>query len=99
MIGVIKLDFIYEKNRIYVKNESGLVIAEVTFPDVNAHTVNIDHTFVDDSLRGQGIAEKLLEAAASTLRQQNRNAYPTCSYAVKWFEKHPEYYDVRTNKP
>nr|WP_319488456.1 GNAT family N-acetyltransferase [uncultured Caproiciproducens sp.] len=93
------MEFIYEQNRIYVKNESGLVIAEVTFPDIDAQTVNIDHTFVDDSLRGQGIAGKLLEAAASTLRQQNRKACLTCSYAVKWFEKHPEYCDLRTNKP
>lgn len=96
MSGGIPLEFIYEKNRIYAKNESGIVVAEVTFPDVDEQNVNINHTFVDDSLRGQGIAGKLMEAAASTLRQQNRKACLTCSYAIKWFENHPEYCDLRT---
>lgn len=90
------MKFIYEKNRIYAKNESDIVVAEVTFPDIDEQTVNINHTFVDDSLRGQGIAGKLMETVASTLRQQNRKADLTCSYAIKWFENHPEYCDLRT---
>ncbi|WP_312694036.1 GNAT family N-acetyltransferase [Caproiciproducens sp.] len=90
------MEFIYEKNRIYAKNESGMVVAEVTFPAVDEQTVNINHTFVDESLQGQGIAGKLMEAAASTLRQQKRKACLTCPYAVKWFENHPKYRDLRT---
>ncbi len=87
-----------ERNRIFAENESGSIVAEVTFPDIDEQTVNIDHTFVDDSLRGQGIAGKLMEATAALLRQQNRKARLTCSYAVKWFDNHPEYYDIRINK-
>ncbi|MBW7573297.1 N-acetyltransferase [Caproiciproducens sp. AGMB10547] len=94
----MKLELIYEKNRIYAENESHQVIAEVTFPDMDEQTVNIDHTFVDDSLRGQGVAGKLMEASASLLREQKRKAVLTCSYAVKWFDSHPEYCDIRTNK-
>lgn len=93
------MNFINETNRIYAKDESGKVIAEVTFPNISDQTVDINHTFVDDSLRGQGVAGDLLEAAASMLRQQHKKAYPTCSYAVKWFEKHIEYADIYTDKP
>ena len=38
-----------------------------------------------------GYAGKLMETLAKDLEQRNLKAVPTCSYAVKWFEKHPEY--------
>ena len=88
------MDFIYEKNRIMLPGDNGAILAEVSVPDVDTDTVNIDHTFVDDSLRGQGVAGKLMEAAAKQLRETDKKAVLTCSYAVKWFEKHPEYSSV-----
>ena len=88
------MDFIYEKNRIMLPGDNGAILAAVSFPDVDTDTVNIDHTFVDDSLRGQGVAGKLMEAAAKQLRETDKKAVLTCSYAVKWFEKHPEYSSV-----
>lgn len=91
------MEFIYNKNQVALLNENGRVIAEVTFPDVDADTVNIDHVFVDASLRGQGIAGKLLEATIKHLRGQGKNVILSCSYAIKWFEKHPEYESVCHN--
>ena len=88
------MEFIIESNRIYTKNEAGKTVAEVTFPDIEKNRVEINHTFVDDSLRGQGIAGKLLKLAAEELRSSGRKAIPTCSYAIKWFEKHPEEADL-----
>lgn len=86
--------FIEEKNRIYVKNDNGETVAEVTFPDLSQTVVHIDHTFVDSSLRGQGMASRLLKAAAEKLRKENKRAVPSCSYADQWFRKNPEYSDV-----
>lgn len=88
------MDFTYHSNQIALYDEQNKLLAEVTFPDTAANTVNINHTFVDDSLRGQGVAGKLMEAAAGQLRSQNKKAVLTCSYAVKWFEKHPEFSDL-----
>lgn len=85
------MEFIYNKNQVILLNEDEQVFAEVTFPDVDTDTVNINHVFVDASLRGQGIAGKLLEATAKYLREQDKNMRLSCSYAIKWFEKHPEY--------
>ncbi len=87
------MDFTHSNNQIALYDEEGRLTAEVTFPDVDTDTVNIDHTFVDDSLRGQGVAGQLMKAAAEQLRSQNRKAVLTCSYAVNWFGKHPEYQD------
>jgi len=87
-------NFIQEQNRIYQMNDNNDVIAEVTFPAISDNVVNVNHTFVDDSLRGQGIAGKLMEATVATLREQNKKAQLTCTYAITWFEKHPENADV-----
>lgn len=72
----------------------GTTLAEVTFPDREPGTVEINHTFVDESLRGQGIAGMLLEQTARELKETNRKARPTCSYAVSWFERHPEWAEL-----
>ena len=87
------MEFIYRENEIVLESPEGKTLARVTFPALDAETVELDHTFVDDSLRGQGVAGKLLEAAVAELRKRGLKAVPTCSYAVKWFGKHPEYAD------
>lgn len=92
-LEVIRLKFEYEPGRIYVSDPSGDLLAEVTFP-ISGNVADINHTFVDSSLRGQGVADKLLFAAASQLRSDGRKARATCSYAVKWFEEHPEQSDL-----
>lgn len=91
------MNFIYETNRIYACDEKGELIAEVTFPFVSDHVVNINHTFVHDSLRGQGVANKLLIEVANKLKLENIKAQATCSYAKQWFEKNVEYSDIYSN--
>jgi hypothetical protein len=88
------MEFKHEKSRIFLNNDEGKTIAEVTFPETSDNTVNINHTFVDGSLRGQGVADKLLSELAQELKSNNKKAVATCSYAVGWFEKHPEYEDL-----
>ena len=87
------MDFTYFSDKITITGQNG-PLAEVDFPELEAGLVDINHTFVDDSLRGQGIAGKLMEAAADYLRSQGKKSVISCSYAVKWFEKHPEYQDI-----
>jgi predicted GNAT family acetyltransferase len=48
----------------------------------------IDHTFVDESLRGQGIASKLVQAAVDEIESKGGVVKATCSYAVNWLDKH-----------
>lgn len=88
------MDFTYTQDRIFLPDDHNNVLAEVTFPAIDDDTVDISHTYVDDSLRGQGIAGTLMEAAAQYLKARHKKAVPTCSYAVRWFEKHPEYQNL-----
>ena len=88
------MEFIEEPNRIYAKDAEGAVIAEITFPERRAGVVEIDRTFVSDTLRGQGVAGELMQACYDRLRADGKKAVPTCSYAVRWFESHPQEADV-----
>lgn len=82
-----------EENRIFYEQD-GKLLAEVTFPSLPDGAVNIDHTFVDEVLRGQGVAGHLMERLVEQLRKSGRKAVATCSYAKTWFSRHPEAEDV-----
>ena len=82
------MNFITDGNRIYLNDEAEKMIAEVTFPETAPGVYTIDHTFVDDSLRGQGVAGKLVQAAVDEIKQRGGSVQATCSYAVSWLEKH-----------
>ena len=88
------MEFQSQPGRLWAEDSSGKLIAEITFPEEKPGVANINHTFVDGSLRGQGVAGQLLRAVADTLRQDGRKAKATCSYAIHWFETHPEEKDL-----
>ncbi|MBQ4417251.1 MAG: N-acetyltransferase [Butyrivibrio sp.] len=81
-------EFQKEANRIFKTSESGKTIAEITFPETAPGVYTIDHTIVDDSLRGQGIAGKLVQAAVDEITARGGEVQATCSYAAKWLTTH-----------
>ena len=81
-------NFKIESNRIFQEDEAGQVIAEITFPETTPGLFVIDHTFVDSSLRGQGIASKLVQAAVDEIKKRGGQVKATCSYAAKWLSEH-----------
>ena len=82
------MKYIHEPDRIYGTDEDGNILAEITFPRTEPGIYTIDHTIVDSSLQGQGIAGKLVQAAVDQIRSQGGEVRATCSYAVKWLQKH-----------
>ena len=78
--------FVKEENAIRRYDENGKVIAEITFPETAEGVYTIDHTFVDDSLRGQGIASKLVQLAVDEINECGGEVKATCSYAKKWLD-------------
>ncbi len=87
------MDFVTERNMIYVCDD-GKSVAEVTFPNVDDTTVDINHTFVDSNYRGQGLGGKLLILAYETIKQQGYKAIVTCPYAIKFFKENKAYQDI-----
>lgn len=92
------MDFQYEPGRIYALSDGGQLLAEVTFPTMDG-IADIDHTYVDDSLRGQGVAGQLLSAAVTQIRRDGQRVKLTCHYAQRWFAQHPEQIDLLAPSP
>ena len=88
------MEFQFEPTRVYGLDGGGRLVAEITFPCTQPGIYTIDHTFVDESLRGQGVASQLVRAAAEELRAQGKRAKTSCWYAAQWFEKHPQEQDL-----
>ena len=86
------MEFQKETGRIYAERD-GQMIAEITFPEEDGVAV-IDHTFVDGSLWGQGVAGQLVRAAADQIRGEGKKARAGCTYARAWFDRHPEQADL-----
>ncbi len=85
-----------ENKTTYIKENQ--ILGEIDYPKVDENTVNISHTYVDPSLRGQGVADKMMESVFKYLNNKNQKVICTCSYAIKWLEKHPEYQDMEVAK-
>lgn len=88
------MEYSKEKDRVCLKDESGKTVALITFPEIRPGVVVIDHTEVDPSLGGKGIAGQLTRETAEYLRSTGVKAILTCSYAIRWFSMHPEYNDI-----
>lgn len=84
------------KDRIALVDDQEQALAEIDFPAMEGEprTVEITHTYVDESLRGKGLAGKLMQRLAAYLREHHLKAYPSCSYAIEWFGRHTEEVDL-----
>lgn len=75
--------------------------AELTYAHAPAigdrKRVSADHTYVPDTMRGQGIAAKLVDALIAKAREEHWQVIPRCSYVVAAFQRHPEWSDVRAD--
>ncbi len=78
----------------YRLEEEGVMKAEITWTML-ADVMIIEHTFVDETMRGKGLAKKLLDQAADYARDNNYKMEPVCSYAVTAFDRYKEYDDVK----
>jgi len=77
----------------FVIERSGEVLAQLTYSR-GGGTVILDHTEVDDRLRGTGAGARLVKAAVEWARQENVQLMPLCAFAKSVFQKNPAYGDV-----
>ena len=71
----------------------GKRLAEMTYTVAGSRVI-IDHTTVDDALRGTGAGRKLVEAAVQWARAEHVKLMPLCPFAKSVFDKTPQYADV-----
>ena len=80
------------KGAFYI-DEDGEWIAELTYVRDDG-TMTIDHTEVDEKLRGEGVGEDMVRAAVDYARENGLKIKPACPYARKVIEETPELRDV-----
>lgn len=86
------MNWIFENGRIYSVDENNELLAEATYIPAGDGTVDINYTYVNPVLRGQGIADLMMEAVAELLRKGGLRAVASCSYANAWLRKHRDSY-------
>ena len=77
-----------------IRGEDGNRLAEMTYTTAGDTGFIIDHTEVDDSLRGQEIGDQLLAEAVKYAREKGLKIYATCPFALARLKKTKDYHDV-----
>lgn len=73
-------------------NVDGEQLAEMTYSLTDDDILIIDHTEVDDALRGQNIGMQLVEKAVEYARSSNRKIIPLCPFAKSVFDRKKDLY-------
>lgn len=81
------MQFLTEYSKISCIDNSGKEVGKVTFPETEDGVFEIDHTFVDDSMQGKGIAAKLVQLAINDINMRGGKVTASCSYAKRFIEK------------
>lgn len=85
-------------NRYYKEDAAGKLIAEITYKPVDDETVEADHVFVDESLRGGGVAEQLVDRLVEEMKAEDKKIVPVCPYVIALFKRKKEKYaDIIAN--
>ncbi|MBA4536543.1 N-acetyltransferase [Bacillus aquiflavi] len=80
-------------NKFFIK-EQGEMIAEITYEPLNDEQIDVNHTYVSERLRGQGIAEQLVDHVVELAREEGKKIVPTCWYVEVRLNRNEKYQDV-----
>lgn len=83
-----------EKKGYFFIKKDGEKKAEMVYSKAGESLLIIEHTEVDDSLRGEGIGQKLVERAVALAREEGKKIMPLCPFAKSIFDKNEEIRDV-----
>jgi len=90
---VIKNKKVGTKGMFYVnKNEE--ILAEMVYTMAAPDKMIIEHTEVNDELKGQNVGFQLVKTAVEFARANNIKIIPLCPFANSVFKRKPEFADV-----
>lgn len=84
----------HEDHKFFVGDNSSNTLAEVHYVPSGTSRLIADHTHVDDSLRGEGVGQKLVAELVAYARENELTIIPLCPFVKSQFEKTPDYQDV-----
>jgi predicted GNAT family acetyltransferase len=74
------------KGTFYVEEKSKK-LAEMTYVWTGTTRIIIDHTEVNETLKGKGIGKQLVTKAVNFAREKSIKIIPLCSIAKSWFNR------------
>ncbi len=82
-----------KKGEFYIGEENHH-LAEMAYTWAGETMLIIDHTIVEDELRGQNVGRKLLDQVVELARTKNIQIIPLCPFAKSVFDKDASIRDV-----
>lgn len=76
------------------ETEGDSVKAEITWTQM-ADLMIMEYTYVEESLRNQGLAKQLVDHAAAYARDNQFKMQAVCSYVAETLERSDEYNDIK----
>ncbi|WP_345940875.1 GNAT family N-acetyltransferase [Granulicatella sp. zg-84] len=92
-IGGFIMEFV-KKGNSFVYEVDGQLLGEITYAFVKDNVIDVNHTYVSETLRGQGIAKKLVDTVVAYAKEEQLKIIPTCPYVVALFEKDDVYQEI-----
>lgn len=69
--------------------------AELAYARPSDDVIDFTHTFVEEALRGQGLADELARTALAYAREQKLRVKTTCTFIAGFVKRHhTEYADI-----
>jgi len=81
------------KGMFYVSNDDR-ILAEMVYTMPLTDKMIIEHTEVDEELKGQNVGYQLVKTAVEYARQHSLKIIPLCPFANSVFKRKPEFADV-----
>jgi predicted GNAT family acetyltransferase len=83
-----------KRGMFFIPGEGADYLAELVYNHKEEETMVIEHTGVDEKLRGQNIGCQLVQAAVEHARTNNMKIVPLCTFAKAIIDKKAEFGDV-----
>lgn len=83
-----------DKKGIFFIKIDGIIEASLNYTYAGRDKIIIDHTEVNDILRGKSIGLKLVSASVDFMRKNNLRAIPLCPFANSVYKKRTDFSDT-----
>ena len=79
---------------MFYVGQDGAILAEMVYTMPSPNKMIIEHTEVNEELRGQNVGLQLVKTAVEFARANNIKIIPLCPFANSVFKRKPEFADV-----
>lgn len=78
----------------FTAEAEGRTAGKMTYSKAGSRKIIIDHTEIDEDMKGTGLGKKLVEYGVTWARKNKIVILPLCPFAKSMIERNPEWQDV-----